>query len=207
MESVIILNLLKVNNNFNIMTFNFDNTKKCILEKDDKSSIGEVDKPIKDLCDKINSNKDYFTTSSCSGRIALIIEDGRKAPNLILFRTHKLTNFNELKKEIKKASENKESTIYLKQEPCLVVVSSRNKEKQMKLLSEARNNGWKKSGILSIDRKLLIELMSTEVISFPVINRGEILIGDELLNMFVGRANDNLNKGWKKIDNLKDFID
>jgi len=189
------------------MTFNFDNTKKCILQKKDKSNIGSIDKPIKDLYDKINSNENYFTTSSCSGRIALIIEDGLKAPNLILFRTHELINLEELKKEIEKASENKGCVIYLKQEPCLVVVSSKDQKNQIKLFNEARNNGWKKSGILSVNRKLLVELMSTELISFPVISNGEILIEDNLLKVFVKRANENLKKGWEKIKKLENFLD
>ena len=51
------------------MTFNFDSTKKDILNKKDKSNIGFIDGKISKLCNLINSKEDYFTTSSCSGRI------------------------------------------------------------------------------------------------------------------------------------------
>jgi tRNA(Phe) wybutosine-synthesizing methylase Tyw3 len=49
------------------MQFDFD--KKQILAKKDKSSIQGVDSGIRKLVDIINSHNDYYTTSSCAGRI------------------------------------------------------------------------------------------------------------------------------------------
>jgi tRNA(Phe) wybutosine-synthesizing methylase Tyw3 len=110
-----------------------------------------------------------------------------------------------LKKGILDAAEKiQEGIIMFKQEPCLVVISCRNKDKQWKLFSQARNNGWKKSGILSLDKKLLIELMSSENISFPIIKDGEILIDDKFLEIILEKANSNLEKGWEKINQLKE---
>ncbi len=51
---------------------NFEKEKKDCLSKIDKSKKGSIDKKIKELVDLINSLKDYYTTSSCSGRILLI---------------------------------------------------------------------------------------------------------------------------------------
>ncbi len=190
------------------MTFNFDSTKKDILGKDDKSNVGEIDAPIRDLCDVINSSEDYFTNSSCSGRITLIDDLEKKAPGVFLFRSHDRVEFDELKAGIIDAADKiKEGIVMFKQEPCLVVVSCRDKDKQWELFSEARNNGWKKSGILSVDRKLLLELMSSENISFPVIKDGEILVSDEMLRVVLEKANGNLEKGWGKIDNLKKLFE
>ena len=189
------------------MTFNFNNSKKMALAKKDKSSIQEVDKPIKNLCDKINKKDNYFTTSSCSGRIVLIKDEIKKKQGLFLFKTHEKINFKELKEEIKKASNKvKKGMVMFKQEPCLVVVSCRNKNNQWNLFSKARNNGWKKSGILSIDKKLLIELMSTENISFPVINNSKILVDNEFLKLIVKKANSNLERGWEKLRGRKDWF-
>ena len=50
----------------------FENEKKQCLEKKDKSKKSSIDSPILNLVDKINSSKDYYTTSSCSGRIVLL---------------------------------------------------------------------------------------------------------------------------------------
>ncbi|HJO14504.1 MAG TPA: hypothetical protein QGG70_00465 [Candidatus Pacearchaeota archaeon] len=185
--------------------FNFDNTKKDILEKEDKSNVGSIDPLIQHLCKIINNDKNYFTTSSCSGRITLIDDKEKKSPDVFLFRSHKQIKLDELKKGILDAAEKiQEGIIMFKQEPCLVVISCRNKDKQWKLFSQARNNGWKKSGILSLDKKLLIELMSSENISFPIIKDGEILIDDKFLEIILEKANSNLEKGWEKINQLKE---
>ena len=185
--------------------FNFDSTKKDILEKEDKSNVGSIDTPIQDLCEIINNDKNYFTTSSCSGRITLIDDKEKKSPDVFLFRSHEKVELDELKKGILDAAEKvREGIVMFKQEPCLVVVSCRDKDKQWELFSEARNNGWKKSGILSINKKMLVELMSSENISFPIIKDGGILIDDEFLEIILEKANSNLEKGWEKINKLKE---
>jgi len=189
------------------MTFNFESTKKDILGKKDKSNVGGIDPPILELCDLINSNEDYFTTSSCSGRVTLVEDLDKKAPGVFLFRSHERVEFEELKKGLMDAAEKvSEGLVFFKQEPCLVVVSCRDSDCQWRLFSEARNNGWKKSGILSVDKKMLVELMSSENISFPVIKDGEILVSDEMLKIVLEKANGNLAKGWGKIEGLKNKI-
>lgn len=186
------------------MTFNFSSTKKDILNKKDKSNIGHIDNYILALCKKINSNSNYFTTSSCSGRITLVVDEDKKSKDVFLFRNHDEVNFNQLKEHILDSSKKvKKGLIYFKQEPCFIVISCKSKEKQWSIFNEARNNGWKKSGILSINKKFLVELMSSERIEFPVIKDGKILVDDEFLKIVLDKANNNLEKGWKKI---KDFI-
>ena len=51
---------------------------------------------------------------------------------------------------------------------------------------------------------MLIELMSSENISFPIIKNGEILIDDRFLEIILEKANSNLKKGWEKINKLKE---
>ncbi len=206
------------------MAFNFENSKNVFLSKKDKSDKQSWDEKIAKLCKEINNKKNYFTTSSCSGRIVLIIEENKKKPNLFLFRTHDKIKFSELKKELRKICKDnynnrknlknklrnkinlKNKTIYFKQEPCILVVSCRNKESQWKLFNLTRNNGWKKSGILTLDKKFLIELMSTENISFPVCNKSRVLVDDDFLKIIVKKANNNLERGWGKIERLKKLI-
>tara|TARA_Y100000310_G_C20676511_1_gene813391 strand:+ start:99 stop:668 length:570 start_codon:yes stop_codon:yes gene_type:complete len=188
--------------------FNFESTKKDILGKRDKSNVGNWDDHIVELCDLINASDDYFTTSSCSGRITLVEDIDKKAPGVFLFRTHEKVEFDELKKGLLEvAAQVSEGIVMFKQEPCLVVVSCRDRDSQWRLFSEARNNGWKKSGILSLDRKLLVELMSSENISFPVVKDGKILVDDEFLKVVIDKSNSNLEKGWEKIKSLKKLFE
>lgn len=49
----------------------FKNVKKQVLESADLSKKGSVDEFIVDLVSYINSQDDYVTTSSCSGRAIL----------------------------------------------------------------------------------------------------------------------------------------
>ena len=191
------------------MTFNFENSKKVFLLKKDKSNKQSIDKKIKRLCGIINKNKNYFTTSSCSGRIILIIDDEKKKPGLFLFKSHEKITFNKLKNEIKKIIINiklKNKIIFLKQEPCLLVVSCKNKKNQWKLFSLARNNGWKKSGILSLNKKFLIELISTENLSFPIIKNNKLLVNSDFIKIVIKKSNKNLERGWKKINRLEKLI-
>ena len=62
----------------------FLRAKKGRLGRADKSSIGSIDKQILGLCEKINSNNDYYTLSSCSGRIVLIKETADKQAGLFI---------------------------------------------------------------------------------------------------------------------------
>jgi len=190
-----------------IMVFNFDNSKKVFLEKKDKSNKGSWDTKIVGLCDKLNSNDNYCTTSSCSGRIVLIIDAEKKKPGLFLFRTHDKISFDKLKKEIEGAAEKiKEGMVYFKQEPCILAVSSRNKEKQWELFNKAKDAGWKKSGVISMDKKFLVQLMSTEMIAFPVIDNSKVLVDDEFLKIVVKKANSNLERTWSKIERLNELV-
>ena len=191
------------------MVYNFNNSKKMALTKNDKSSILKWDKNIASLCEKINSFEDYYTTSSCGGRIVLIKEDEKKLPGLFLFRSHEKVTFDELKSEIKSIIENDDNSrdlIYFKQEPCLVVISCKNEKCQEEMFSLFRNNGWKKSGILTLGKKRIIELMSTETISMPIINNGKVLVDDDFLRILIEEANRKLELSLKKIEKLKKMI-
>jgi len=82
----------------------FFQAKKDALSRKDKSFIGNIDGKIKNLCEKINSLEDYFTTSSCSGRIVLMLDEDKKASGLFLKVWHEKINFEELKKELERIS-------------------------------------------------------------------------------------------------------
>tara|TARA_Y100000310_G_scaffold239524_1_gene243137 strand:- start:705 stop:1277 length:573 start_codon:yes stop_codon:yes gene_type:complete len=184
----------------------FLRAKKGRLGRGDKSSINSLDKPIAKLCEKINKSDDYYTLSSCSGRIVLIKEKVDKEPGLFLFRTHKKISFKELKRELEKACKKSKDLIYLKQEPCVLAVSCRDLESEQKLLDKARIAGWKKSGITTTSKKFVIELFSTERIDVPIAKDGKILVDDNYLKMLVLEANSKLIRTFEKIKRLEKEI-
>ncbi len=192
---------------------NFLQRKKDVLSRKDKSHIGKWDKKIIKLCNKINSLENYYTTSSCSGRIILIPDKEKKARDLFLERYHDLISFKQLKKDLEKiavssshhpphpfhkASKIKE-LIKFKLDPCALHVACRDLDSANKLYSKAKLTGWKKSGIIAINKRYVLELNSTERLELPIIDKGKILVDDNFLRILVKRANQKLRNTWKKI--------
>jgi tRNA wybutosine-synthesizing protein 3 len=183
----------------------FKKRKNDVLTKLDKSSIGNWDKQITSLCEKINKTKSYYTTSSCSGRIAIIFDREKKGPGVFLKVYHDKTSFEQLKKDLKEVVKST-ATILFKQEPCGLHVATKTLNDAQNFLDKAKLAGWKKSGIISSNKRFIVECFSTENLSFPIISGGNILVDDNFLKIIVKKSNENLKKSWKKIDKLTNLI-
>jgi len=192
----------------------FSQRKKDILSKFDKSSKGSWDKGILELCKKINSSDDYYTTSSCSGRAVLMLDEEKKQKGLFLKIYHDVISFEDLKKDLEshKISPPNDPVhphpkqIKFKMEPCILHVACRDLNCAQKLFDKAKLAGWKKSGIISTKNHVMLELNSTERLEFPIIYRREILVDDKFLKIVVEDVNKKLEKSWKKIKRLERTI-
>jgi len=182
---------------------NFQQQKQKQLSKADKSSIGGWDKKIKELCNKINKTKKYYTTSSCAGRIVLIKALDKKAKDVFLFRSHKKISFNELKKALEKIKYDK--LVEFQQTTCILHVACEGLKDAQNIVNKAKQAGWKRSGIIGGKRNM-VELHSTENISFPIMEKRKILVDDDFLRLIVKQANKKLERTWKKIENLEKII-
>lgn len=185
---------------------NFPQRKKDVLSKKDKSSKAGWDNKIKNLCKKINSFKNYYTTSSCSGRIVLMIDKRKKCPKLFKFVSHDLVKFKQLKNKLDNISKKNKSLIKFKQEPCILHVACETLKDAEELYKKAKLSGWKRSGIISSEKRFVVELNSTEKLEFPVINKNKIIVSDEFLKLIVKKSNENLKKSWGKIEKLNSFL-
>jgi len=180
----------------------FTRRKQDTLKKDDKSSIGSWDKPIEKLCKKINSLKNFYTLSSCSGRIVLIKNLDKKQPGMFVFRSHEEVNFNEIMKALESAAKTRETLIF-KQEPPILHVCCEKLEDAEKILNLARETGWKNSGIMSTQGRIVVEMRSTEYLALPIMLNGKILVDEEFLKILVKESNKRVVKGWEKIGKLE----
>ncbi len=183
----------------------FSKRKADVLSKSDKSHIGKWDKRIEGLCNKINSSENYYTTSSCSGRIILMVDNDKKEKDLFVFVSHDKVFFDELKKELNSALK-KDKKIKFKFEPCILHISCKTLEDAEELYNKAKLTGWKKSGIIGMKNGITLELNSTEKLEFPAIQDKKILINDEFLKIVVEEANKKLEKSWLKIQRLDKII-
>jgi len=184
---------------------NFQDMKKKQLSKIDKSSIGSWDSKIKGLCKKLNKKKEYYTTSSCAGRVVMIKGLDVKARDVFLFRTHEKINFDELKKAIVKVGKKYDGLVEFQQTTCIMHVACMDLKSAQSLVSKANLSGWKHSGIISAKRNIA-ELHSTEKISFPIMNNGKVLVDDDFLKIIVGEANKKLERAWEKIERLEKLV-
>jgi tRNA wybutosine-synthesizing protein 3 len=183
----------------------FFQRKSAVLSKLDKSSAGKWDERILSLCEKINSREDFYTTSSCSGRIILMIDREKKAPGLFLKTWHDIISFEELKKELKNLTTSRKITKF-KLEPPILHVVCKDLVSASKLLEKAKLTGFKRSGILNVGKNILLEINSTERLEFPIIKERRILVNEEFLKLIVKQANQKLKKGWLKLQKLQKII-
>jgi len=180
----------------------FTKRKKDVLSKLDKSHKGERDEKIAELCEKINSSDDYYTTSSCSGRVVLMTDQDRKDKNFFISVYHDKISLKELKRDLV-SSVKKNQKIKFKLEPCILHVSCRTLKDAENLYNKAKLAGWKKSGIIGMKNGFNVELNGTERLEFPIIHRNKILVSDEFLKIIVEESNKKLEKSWKRIKKLE----
>lgn len=181
---------------------NFNKEKKEFLGKKDKSRKGSVDEKIKKLVNRINSLEDFYTTSSCAGRVLLsaIPKSNKKNNVQYLFCSHKKIKHSDLNKTIKKLPKD---DVWLKVEPAILHVACKSIDYAKKFLNTARDIGFRRSGIISIGKsKIILELVGTEKIEAIVSKKGKLLIDKDYLKVLVKEGNMKLERTWKKIDKL-----
>jgi len=182
----------------------FSNQKNSFLSKPDKSGIGGIDEAIRPLINIINKSQDYYTTSSCAGRIILMIETGKKLENVFVFSSHFKIRKSQIENALRLDKRARSSLIYMKAEPCILHVACRTIGHAERLVNIARQSGWKKSGIIGIKpERVMAELVSTEILATPVHEHGKLLFDESYLNILVHEANQKLAKTREKIKKLQ----
>jgi len=184
--------------------YNFLQRKKNVLKKKDKSHAGKWDSKIVKLCDKINENKNYYTTSSCSGRALLMIDQQKKGAGLFLWVEHKKVSLKKLKNSLKIIKENR--LVKFKLEPPIIHIVCKNLEYAKELLKKGFKSGWKKFGIISLEKNIVVELHSTEKLEFPIFKGEKFLVNDKFLKLIVKKCNIKLKIGWERINSLIKII-
>jgi len=193
-----------MNLGFKMEQDNFLIKKKKQLTKSDKSNIGKWDSKIKTLCNKLNKKHNYYTTSSCAGRVVLLKGGIDKIENAFLFRTHKKITFEQIKKALDEIKY--KELVEFQQTPCILHVACKTIEDAQNLVNKAKNSGWKHSGIMSTKKRVMVELHSTEKLDFPIIDKGKLLVDEGFLKIIVKQANLRLERVWDKIERLKKTV-
>ncbi|KAJ7334508.1 tRNA methyltransferase tyw3 [Desmophyllum pertusum] len=187
----------------------FERQKVSCLSQVDLSKKGSIDEQIMDLVQYINAKDNYFTTSSCSGRISVFSElaDQKKKHCEWLYITHSAA----VEEEVINSLNGCQGSAVFKFEPFVLHVQCRDLESGQQMLKAALISGFKNSGIV-IGKKanVIVAVRSTQSLEVPLVHMGELMVSNKYVEFLVNVANKKLEENQTKIDrffrNLSDLL-
>lgn len=173
----------------------------------DKSKKGFIDEEIVALVETINNCIEYYTTSSCSGRILLYSTspDRKKNETKWLFVSHTLVKEEEEIKEL--LMKTHEDIVFFRFEPLILHIVCRDLGAAERLLQKCNAAGLKHSGAISLGERIVVEIVGNDRLDAPVANGGNILITGEGLSYYVSDANEKMRRNFERIERLKKEIE
>jgi len=180
----------------------FEAEKKSAMER---VRVGGADEEVAGIIEKINGFEGFFTTSSCSGRIALIRlpEIGAKREAEFIGKWHRAVTKEEVLGAIKTTEKGE---IWLLSQSPILHVACRSLEKAKTLLRIAIESGFKYSGIKAISNsnskdngKVVVEIMSTERMDVPLGKDGMTFCSEVYMEFILSKANFMLERGKGKL--------
>ena len=184
----------------------FLNGKKRAIQKLDQA-INEnmVDVAILPLLTAINKSNHYYTSSSCAGRIVLLQlpQIGDKQNAQFLGKWHQTIKSNELTSASKNAGVGQ---LWLLAQSPIIHLTAKTTDAASSMLKMAISCGFKNSGLRSLDKKLIVEICSTERLDAPVGKDGVLFCNNEYLELLISIANEVLEKSREKLSHFEDDL-
>jgi tRNA wybutosine-synthesizing protein 3 len=151
--------------------------------------IGYLDTDILDVLVEIFLRPDSFSVSSCSGRITVLDADypWSKEEGATVFKKHEPITVSELRSVLARPIT---SRLWLSVQGPIYHVYTRSMEEAEKLLSIAREAGFKHSGILVPGEHPLVELRTGVRADMLLAADGQPVVAEDKLEMLVSIAND-----------------
>lgn len=190
----------------------FEQSKKDTLSRMDKSNKGSVDAPILYLLDLINKRQNYYSTSSCSGRIRLLVEakSQRKCDSEVLFTSHELVEDKRIDElwdqTINFAKQNSEDSLWFKQEALILHIACKDTDSAIEFLNLVRESGLKRSGIISLGKAPVVEILGSERLETIIVRDGKVLVTKEYLTILLEEANKRFAQNSKRIKRLEEAL-
>ncbi|XP_053446914.1 tRNA wybutosine-synthesizing protein 3 homolog [Nycticebus coucang] len=180
----------------------FRRWKAQCLSKADLSRKGSVDEDVVELVQLLNAQEQFFTTSSCAGRI-LLLDAGingfevQKQNCCWLLVTHKPCVKDDVIGALKKAN----GDTVLKFEPFVLHVQCRQLQDAQILHSVAIDSGFRNSGITVGKRgKTMLAVRSTHGLEVPLSHKGQLMVTEEYIDFLSNVANQKMEENKKRIE-------
>ena len=158
----------------------------------------EVDKKAIPIIEKLNGIDEFFTTSSCSGRIVImeLPSIGNKIDARFLGKWDDKIKIQDIKNALENAEKGE---IWMLAQPPIFHVSASDVNAASKLIKVAKQSGFKNSGIRSIGKRVTVEVRSTEEVDVPLGIDGKLLCDEKYLSLLVSIANEIMDRIEKKL--------
>ena len=156
-----------------------------------------VDVDIIPLLDYINSLDDFYTTSSCEGRICVFCHVRSKLEDYPVGKWHRKVTFEEIMDAVNSGACSKE--LWFRQEASIFHIVSKTLDGASKMLDLALKSGYRRSGIQVMkEDRYMIEIVGTERIDNPIMNCGKLLVSEDYIRYLVECANKKMESVQEK---------
>ena len=170
-------------------------------------SEGLVDEGVISVINSFNSHPDIFTTSSCAGRIQLIIlpDIGRKDSVQRRKTWHREVTTDDVEGAISEFDIPENSIVILQAQSPIFHLSCRTMELAIKLRGIVHGQGWKYSSLITgNDEKWNVEILSANRIDNLLFRKGVISPpGKDRLNFIIEESNKTLVKAQARLEALE----
>ena len=180
---------------------------KAMGKLENAKSEGLVDEGVIEVLDAFNSHPDIFTTSSCAGRLQLIVlpDIGRKDSVELRKTWHRPVKFEEVKEALDNLDVPSNSIVILQGQSPIFHVACRTMELAQKFRGIVHSQGWKYSSLITGNEdKWVVEILSASRIDNLLFRDGVIdPPDDERLKFIIEESNKILIKGQSRLEALE----
>ena len=162
----------------NIERHFLDNKKIALKKLANAKKEHLADEKIIPILDIINQSDNYYTSSSCAGRIVLleipVIGDKKNAK--FLGKWHSTIKKDEILNSVKKA---KKGQLWLLAQSPIIHIGCKKNNDADQMIKTAIACGFKHSGYKSLEDKYVVEVVSTERLDSPIGKDGVLFCNNE----------------------------
>ena len=186
----------------------FNQYKAKAMEKlEEAKSEDLVDEGVVEVLNAFNSHPDIFTTSSCAGRLQLIVlpDIGRKDSVELRKTWHSPVEFEEVKEALDNLDIPPNSIVILQGQSPIFHVSCRTMELAQKFRGIVHSQGWKYSSLITGNEdKWVVEILSASRIDNLLFRDGVIdPPDDDRLKFIIEESNKILIKAQSRLEALE----
>lgn len=179
--------------------------KSAIIKLKKAQKEKKIDLGILSMLNLINKSENYYTTSSCFGRIVLleIPQIGDKKQAKFIGKWHSTVSTDEI---ISAAKGAQIGQIWLLSQSSIIHIIAKTSDAADRILKTAIKCGFKNSGIKSFGKKIVVEICSTERLDVPIGKDGDIFCNKNHLDLLVEISNEIIKKSTKKLQKFEEIL-